>query len=267
MANYGLAYPYIAKRNVVNGKSVYTDGFKNGNGVNTEVTPNYNEASNYGDNKQVDYVKKFKDADVTLRATTMPLQAADTVFGHTVDQATKKVIYKSGDDSNEVGYGWVAEELEEGAHGYWAAILPRVKFTESAESFQTQGDSITFTNPSISGKAYPNENNEWKIKRLFDTEEEAVAFVKEYLNITDPTPGPVTHTVTQNLTNVTSSFTGEAVEDSTAFEADLTATSGTIDSVTVSMGGTDITTEAWDDTESKVTIASVTGDIVITASA
>ena len=77
----------------------------------------------------------------------------------------------------------------------------------------------------------------------------------------------ITHTVTQTLSDVSSSFDGETVADGATLEATLTATSGTISSVTVTMGGTDISSTAWDSAESKVTIASVTGDVVITASA
>lgn len=81
-----------------------------------------------------------------------------------------------------------------------------------------------------------------------------------------PTPSPTTYTVTQNLTNVTSSNAETEVEEGGAFSTTLTAESGmTIDSVTVEMGGTDVTATAYD--ESEVSIASVTGNIVITAEA
>lgn len=84
--------------------------------------------------------------------------------------------------------------------------------------------------------------------------------------VTPPTP-VTTYSVTQNLTNVESDFSGTTVNEGDSFEATLVAGTGysDVDNVTVSMGGTDITTTAWDDTNSKVTIASVTGDIVITA--
>lgn len=77
----------------------------------------------------------------------------------------------------------------------------------------------------------------------------------------------VSYTVTQNLTNVTSSFTGESVEAGAAFEATLTADSGyTIGTPTVTMGG-EAVAGAWDSSTGKVTIASVTGAVVITATA
>jgi hypothetical protein len=84
----------------------------------------------------------------------------------------------------------------------------------------------------------------------------------------EESPEPTTYTVTQNLTNVTSSFSGNSVNAGTAFTATLTAETGyTMDAVTVTMGGTDISSTAWDETASKVTIAEATGNIVITAAA
>ena len=75
-----------------------------------------------------------------------------------------------------------------------------------------------------------------------------------------------THSVTQTLTNVTSSFTGSEVADGAAFNATLTADDGyTISTVEVTMGGIDVTETAY--SEGVVTIASVTGDLVITATA
>jgi hypothetical protein len=75
-----------------------------------------------------------------------------------------------------------------------------------------------------------------------------------------------THSVTQNLTNVTSSFTGNSVADGASFTATLTADDTyTLGTVEVTMGGDDITSTAYDD--GVVTISAVTGDIVITAEA
>lgn len=89
----------------------------------------------------------------------------------------------------------------------------------------------------------------------------------EYIEATG-TPQPGTFTVTQSMTNVTSSFTGATIEDGATLEATLTADNTmTIDTVEVTMGGTDITSTAWDSAESKVTITGVSGDVVITASA
>lgn len=83
----------------------------------------------------------------------------------------------------------------------------------------------------------------------------------------DPTEG-TTYTVKQILSHVTSSFEEAAIDSGEAFEATLTAADGyTIASVVVLMGGEDVTDTAYDDTTGEVTIAAVSGDIQIVATA
>lgn len=77
--------------------------------------------------------------------------------------------------------------------------------------------------------------------------------------------GPASFTVTQNLTNATSSYTKDKVYENAPFTATITATSGTLGTITVTMGGEDISSTAV--TGSTVNIAKVTGAIVITATA
>lgn len=72
------------------------------------------------------------------------------------------------------------------------------------------------------------------------------------------------HTITNNLTDVTTSNSATSVESGSAYEADLTASDGySIKTVTIVMGGVDITSTAYAD--GHISIAQVTGDVVITA--
>ena len=76
----------------------------------------------------------------------------------------------------------------------------------------------------------------------------------------------VYRTITNTLTHVTNSNAATSIENETAYSATLSADTGyTLDTVTVTMGGTDITSTAYSD--GGISIASVTGDIVITAGA
>ena len=79
--------------------------------------------------------------------------------------------------------------------------------------------------------------------------------------------GPtVYYTIISNLTDVNTSSDVISVESGGAYEADLTANEGyAINAVTVTMGGVDITNTAYAD--GHISIPSVTGDIVITATA
>ena len=74
----------------------------------------------------------------------------------------------------------------------------------------------------------------------------------------------VTYTVANNLTNVVTDNGTTLVSEGSPYTATLTASTGyEIDTVTVNMGGVDITATAY--TSGIIDIASVTGDIVITA--
>lgn len=76
----------------------------------------------------------------------------------------------------------------------------------------------------------------------------------------------VYHAITSKLYNVTSSNTDKSVEDGAAYTATLTPDAGyNFKEVVVTMGGKDITETAYKD--GVVTIAKVTGNVVITAKA
>ena len=82
---------------------------------------------------------------------------------------------------------------------------------------------------------------------------------------TPPTPTP-TYSVTRNLTGVSSSNATSSVTEGSSYTTTLSLASGYQNmSVTVTMGGTNITSSALNG--NVVTIASVTGNVVITATA
>ena len=88
----------------------------------------------------------------------------------------------------------------------------------------------------------------------------------------DPSEDSSSYTVTQNLTHVTSSFDGTSVTENDPLNITLTAEdeySLTEDgaSVTVTMGGVDITSTVYTAGTGVIAITNVTGTVVITATA
>ncbi|MBP5309635.1 MAG: major tail protein [Lachnospiraceae bacterium] len=185
MAYVGLRKPYVAKYNRIS--KTYSDGFKYSHAVSLNITPNYAEASLFGDDMQVEYEKSFTNATISLGTTSTPIEAASVMFGHTVDLANKKVTYKATDEANYVGLGVIAPEKVDGENKFVALIVLSAKFADSSEAFSTKADSLTFTTPTIEGSASAaDDDGTWKITETFDDEASAEAFVKNYLNITDP---------------------------------------------------------------------------------
>lgn len=77
-----------------------------------------------------------------------------------------------------------------------------------------------------------------------------------------------TFTVSQTLSHVTSTYTEHYVDSGSEFTTTLTAAdSYTIANVTILMGGEDVTESAYTSSTGVVEIASVTGDIMIVATA
>lgn len=141
---------------------------------------------------------------------------------------------------------------------------PSVSGATTEETIEPQTETVSLTASTVWNNHL--QKNVAKARCAADNAQYSAWFQNVYQSgQTTPT---VTRTVTQHLTDVTSSFAGNSVADGEAFTATLTAESGmTISTVTVTMGGTDISATAWNESAGTVTITSVTGDVVITASA
>lgn len=184
MAYVGLRKPYVAKYD--RSTKTYSDGFKYSHAVSLSITPNYAEASLYGDDMQVEYEKSFTNATISLGTTSTPIDAASVMFGHTIDKSTNKVTFKATDESNYVGMGVIAPEKVDGDNKFVALIILSAKFADSAENFTTKGDQLQFNTPTVEGSAVAaDDDGNWKITQIFDTEAAAEAYVKNYLNISD----------------------------------------------------------------------------------
>lgn len=80
------------------------------------------------------------------------------------------------------------------------------------------------------------------------------------------THATIQYSVTNTLTNCSNSNSATVINEMTPYTGMLTAdTDYVMGTVTITMGGTDITSTAYDSGTGAISIASVTGDIVITA--
>lgn len=188
MPNFGLSKPWIAQ---YVSKGHYKNAFRCAEAVNTNVTPSYNEASLFGDNREVENVKEFKNASVALGVTRLPRIAAKIVFGHDVsDDGTET---SNAEDSGEyVGYGFITAEMEDGRKKYRACFLPKVKFSESEESYETKGDSISFKTPTLNGTAITDIDGTWRRKSpIYDTEDEADKWLQVQIGVLEKCVAPI----------------------------------------------------------------------------
>ncbi len=180
MAFVGLLNPYIALL-VNEEEKLYKDFFMCGEAISVNVTPNYNEAKLYSNNRLKEYAKEFKDGSITLGTDHLPVEASKVCFGHDVMDDDSEIIYKTNDMANYVGVGFFADEMLDGRRRYVATVLYKVKFGEAANEYSTKGENIEFKTPSIDGVIAGIKNNEWKRVKIFDTESDADKWLRGIL--------------------------------------------------------------------------------------
>lgn len=156
-----------------------------GKAISMTVTPNFAEASLYGDDLMVEHDEAFTDADLTLGSTYMPVAMYNTLFGHTV--TTTDVTFDVDDSTPYVGIAAYAPKKVDGTTYYEAIFLVKCKMTEPEMSFETKGDSITYNTPEISGKAMTDSNGVWKYTSLCATEAAAVTWINSKFGYTPGT--------------------------------------------------------------------------------
>lgn len=151
----------------------------------------------------------------------------------------------------------------------WRMCTPNACFYRNNSGVVTM-NGISFGDPSPHNKtAGTGKDTAFNVNVINPSEQVLYSFC--YGAGIDRTIGyaaTVYRSITNSLTHVTSSNAAVSVEDGAAYTATLTAESGyTMGTVVVKMGGTDITSTAYNASTGVISIAAVTGDVVITAKA
>lgn len=140
-----------------------------------------------------------------------------------------------------------------------ASVMKDDAFTttlEAEQGYEIANVVVTMGGVDITATAYNDTTGAVSISKVTGTV------------VITATASPASYTVTQTLTHCSTDITATVVTYGDAISGTVTADDGyTIDTVTVTMGGTDITSSAYSSVDDSITIDSVTGDVVITATA
>lgn len=143
------------------------------------------------------------------------------------------------------------------------ATRPSVTGNTTDEEIEPQTETVTITTGSV---YFPNFNGGTNIAKGRCLQGET-GYANFFNAVYIPSGSANFHSVTQTLTNCTSSFTADKIQDGADFIAKIEPESTyTISSVAVTMGGTTVT-GAYNTDTGFVTVGNVTGDIVVTATA
>ncbi len=136
--------------------------------IEVTVKPNFKEATLYADDDIAEQIREFDSADISLNVDEIAIEAAVEVFGltkGTLSSYTATYITERGDaDSNYGTYGFIYATIKDSVVTYNVYMLHRVKFELPEDKVQTKGENITFSTPTISGKAYNDADGNWRTR-------------------------------------------------------------------------------------------------------
>lgn len=165
-----------------------------GEAMTGTFTPNYADASLYGDDYKVDSSKEMTDVTIALGVTKLPIPAHNVLYGSAVNGS--KVSEKTTDTANDVGLGFISRQ----SNGrYTAIVYTKAKFARGAETYNTKGQSVTYSTPTLNGTATGSDkDNEVRSFEEDLSEAEALAYVTKILGDPNATQGTQTPGVTQD---------------------------------------------------------------------
>lgn len=262
----GFSKPYVALYNANAGVVTYSGAKPLARGVSVEISPDAsNDNKFYADNVEAESASGvFTGGTVTVTVDGLFISAEKMIMGLPDAEADGFTPYGDNQKAPDMGFGYIARYMSGGVTTFVPTVLAKVKFNQPSSTANTQEEEIDWQTQELKAAIMRGEdaNHNWKyVGAEYSTEDEAEAALKTKL-------GLVLYSVTQTLSNVSSSFTRESIEKGETLEAALTAADGyAFDSVTVTMGGNDITSEVYDSTAHAISIEGVNGEVAITATA
>lgn len=196
MATIGVSKPYYAKYSFTDNKVSYSGGGVMGKMTELEISIETSEDNNlYADNTVAETDQSFSNGSLTAstddlsQAVTKDLlgvveQALDEIPG-VADTDVKELIFDDRQVTPYLGCGFIIKKRRNHVDLWRAIVLTKVMFSVPSDSATTQGESIEWQVPELTGTIMRDdgETHMWKREATFSTEAQAEAYIKHRLNI------------------------------------------------------------------------------------
>lgn len=243
----------------------------------SKTTDSSNEA-HYYDNMPAVVVSNTSSDEVTISASAIPFDVLATITGQYYDEETGGFV-EGTRDFKYFAIGYKTKKTNGDEVYVWrykgTFNIPNQTNSTENDSTDANGQEIVYTGISTTHKFTNNPDrngNPRGAKALCVDVAKDLADVSEFFDtvVTPDTLQPKTpatmYAITNTLTHCTTNNTATSIVSGGAYAATITAAEGyTLGTVTVTMGGTDISSTAV--SGGAITIPAVTGAVVITATA
>lgn len=196
MATIGVSKPYYAKYNVVDGNVSYSGGGVMGKMTELEISIETSEDNNlYGDNGIAETDRTFSNGTLTASTTDLSQEVAKDLLGVVeqeleeipgiTDTGVKELVFDDSQVTPYLGTGFIIKKMVNHMTRWRAIVLAKVMFSVPSDSATTQGESIEWQVPELSGTIMrdDSETHTWKREATFTTEAQAEVYIKHRLNI------------------------------------------------------------------------------------
>ena len=200
MATTGLIHPYYAKYayNETTGEVTYSDGARLAKAVSVDITINTTDDNHlYADNGIAETDTAFAGGAITLSTDDLPQDISAAILGITPttltvgSESVSEIIFDDDTAAPDLGFGIIFTKIRHGVRLYRAVVLNKIKFNIPSDAATTQGETITWQVPEITGTIMRADDakHKWKREATVDAETTADAYIKQILSITDTPEG------------------------------------------------------------------------------
>ena len=196
MATIGLSKPYYAIYAEAGGVVSYSDGAVMGKATEANISIETTEDNNlYGDNGLAETDRRFANGTLTLSTTDLSQEVSKAILGLTeqaitgidgvTDTSVKELVYDDTQVTPYLGVGFIIKKKVGGVFKWRGVVLPKVMFSVPEDAATTQGESIEWQTPELTGTIMRDDSatHVWKKEATFTTEAQAEAYIKARLGI------------------------------------------------------------------------------------
>lgn len=197
MATIGLSKPYYAIYAEAGGVVSYSDGAVMGKATEANISIETTEDNNlYGDNGLAETDRRFANGTLTLSTTDLSQEVSKAILGLTeqaitgidgaTDTSVKELVYDDTQVTPYLGVGFIIKKKVNGAYKWRGVVLPKIMFSVPEDAATTQGESIEWQTPELTGAIMRDDSatHAWKKEATFTSEAQAEAYIKARLGIT-----------------------------------------------------------------------------------
>lgn len=196
MATIGVSKPYYAMYILTDGVPGYTGGGLMGKMTELNIEIETSEDNNlYADNAIAETDRTFSGGTVTASTDDLSQEVSKDILGLSeqelgkitgiTDADVKELLFDDNQATPYLGVGFIIKKMRNHSILWRAVVLPKVMFSVPSDAATTQGESIEWQVPELSGTVMrdDSETHVWKREATFTTEAQAEAYIKDRLNI------------------------------------------------------------------------------------